>query len=681
MLAALHIAFAGAVGAAIPYERPLTAPVYGPAPGRRGFAVGASDGREVLVVWNDVGRAALYATRLAADGTVLDDTGVRIESVGPLEGTPLWVFWAGNAYVIFWNESSGLYSARLDAEAKILDAPHPVLDERVASMAANSARFVASYGGDRLAVLDLEARTIERGVVVPQVDPAASVSLTANGIGFIASWVTRAFFGTSLNVAVLDAFGHPAGQPRIIETPAGVPPVAASNGNDYLFVLRQSYGAAPYTLRISAAGQPLGTRALPVAPETSRDTLRWTGSQYVYTSIGQGIVALRLDAAGVPIDAAPATLTPDAAEHVTAQAGGTLLLVWNTVPAMKAAAVSLGTLKSAAPVVVAISAAEQRAPRIAFSGRNTLVTWQESDTIYAARLDAEGRVLDPGGIAMAHDAHDANVVFDGNAFVVAWQTNDSQQTLWLNRIDPDSGARLNGAGVAAIQFVCSYGLAASCIVTMVAFEGCDGRVQVMRVGRALEPLDMPLRIAPSSGPLARNPSVAWNGTQWLVAFEDGGNVRAVRISSALTPLDTQPLLIAAGRAPHATSGGYDSLIAWTRGAGSVAARRLHPDGTLGKEIAVAAGVGTDAIWTGHEYAVAFTSTTGDALGATIGDAEIGAFFKVEASTDPEQSLALVAGNGRVTGAYARIATEPLYGGVSRVFVRDARPLHGRAASH
>src|SRR5207237_588574 len=100
-----------------------------------------------------------------------------------------------------------------------------------------------------------------------------------------------------------------------------------------------------------------------VPPETSNDTLRWTGSQYVYTWRGQGILALRLDAAGSPVDASPTTLTGDDASHATGLIGGTLLLVWNTGIAMKAEVVSLATMAHAAPVVVAISAAEQLAPR------------------------------------------------------------------------------------------------------------------------------------------------------------------------------------------------------------------------------------------------------------------------------------------------------------------------------
>lgn len=75
----LILTVANAATAAIPYEPVITVPVYVPAPSGREFAATASEGREVLLVWNDLGRRTLDATRLAADGTVLDDRGVRIE--------------------------------------------------------------------------------------------------------------------------------------------------------------------------------------------------------------------------------------------------------------------------------------------------------------------------------------------------------------------------------------------------------------------------------------------------------------------------------------------------------------------------------------------------------------------------------------------------------------------------
>jgi len=161
----------------------------------------------------------------------------------------------------------------------------------------------------------------------------------------------------------------------------------------------------------------------------------------------------------------------------------------------------------------------------------------------------------------------------------------------------------------------------------------------------------------------------------------------------MTPLDTEPITLAIApddlflqnRTPHAASSGDDYLIAWTArswynlGASDVVARHVRADGSVGGVIG--AGASTSTVWTPGGYAIGFTSAAGDAVGVMagkFGDTAAGAPFKISASPDAEPSLALIYANGRLGGAYTRIATEELYGGVSRVFVRDARPMHGRA---
>lgn len=64
-------------------ERPVSEPVYGPAPGQRYGTAAASDGRDFLVAWVDVLRNRananqIYATRMNAAGEVLDALGIRL---------------------------------------------------------------------------------------------------------------------------------------------------------------------------------------------------------------------------------------------------------------------------------------------------------------------------------------------------------------------------------------------------------------------------------------------------------------------------------------------------------------------------------------------------------------------------------------------------------------------------
>src|SRR5438132_14313221 len=88
--------------ASMAIERPVSEPVYGPAPYLRESPAVASDGDNFLVVWEDergYPDKAIYAARITPGGELLDPTGIRIAS-GAL-GLPIPLF-AGNAYVILW---------------------------------------------------------------------------------------------------------------------------------------------------------------------------------------------------------------------------------------------------------------------------------------------------------------------------------------------------------------------------------------------------------------------------------------------------------------------------------------------------------------------------------------------------------------------------------------------------
>ena len=705
-LAAALLTVACAVQAAIPYERAVTAPVYGVPPRGRAVAAVASDGNGALLAWNDIGRGAIYATRVGPDGTVLDKTGTRIEA-SAITGGP-WAFWSGNEYLVFWETFAGLSFASVDDPVSTRTA----LPLFAYDIAFNGTRFVVTLYGGRIAVLDRSGRLIEKDITIPGLeDNGIAMNVRSNGHGFLLT-----FGSLDVHAVALDASGHPAGPARVIGKNINSLFVrSASDGDEYVLIVND---VKTHPLRIAADGTPLPTPALELPTSSGYSTLSWTGSDYLYTWSSSDstalytsrVSALRFDPLSGALHSGIAILTDHVQPpHAVGAAGNNFLLTWSDATlATKAEIIAPQSLTHGAPFDVSLSAAEQTAPHIAFSGRNALVVWEEAQAIYAMRMDDLGRTLDAAPILVASEAVHPNVVFDGTSFVVSWQPYLSQ-TLALSRIDPDSGVLLDRGGMAIASSAETYDVAsAGGGVTMVAWSNAQSRLFVQRVNQALVPLELPLALAPAT--YGANPSIAWNGAQWLVAFEEyvfGGygipefpdrkhNARAVRLTSSMTPLDTEPITLAVApndlflqhRAPHAASSGDDYLIAWTArswlstGPSDVVARHVRADGSVGGVIAAGAGTSTSTVWTPGGYAIGFSSAAGDAVGVMagkFGDTAVGAPFKISASPDAEPGLALVYANGRLSGAYTRIATEELYGGVSRVFVRDARPMHGRAA--
>ncbi len=124
----------------------------------------------------------------------------------------------------------------------------------------------------------------------------------------------------------------------------------------------------------------------------------------------------------------------DAHAPAAAFGGGVYLIVWEAGRHEKADLVGLridkaGKILDAKPFVVSSAKDEQSRPRLAFGGGNFLVVWQdlrnEKDyDVYAARVSAGGKVLDPDGVAVASGEKnqcEPAVCFDGRSFQVLWR--------------------------------------------------------------------------------------------------------------------------------------------------------------------------------------------------------------------------------------------------------------------
>src|SRR5205085_12309195 len=168
------------------------------------------------------------------------------------------------------------------------------------------------------------------------------VTLTSNGHGFLVSWLTS--FGPSgpdLVAMPLDGAGHPSAVPGVIARSVASF-VPASNGNEYLAVVSNYFGGAPYGVRLSANGQFLNQAGMPGIP-ISASALCWDGFEYIYTFVDGPIRALRLTSGGAPFGEA-AYVTAESAPHTMASIGRTLLLVWDRGVALQAEVIDAATM-------------------------------------------------------------------------------------------------------------------------------------------------------------------------------------------------------------------------------------------------------------------------------------------------------------------------------------------------
>lgn len=83
---------------------------------------------------------------------------------------------------------------------------------------------------------------------------------------------------------------------------------------------------------------------------------------------------------------------------------------------------------------------QQNPARLASNGGEYLAVWDDAGPLRAARIDAQGVILDPGGVlvAMRSAATPFDLDWDGEHYVLAWiEADGSEQVARLKRIAPD----------------------------------------------------------------------------------------------------------------------------------------------------------------------------------------------------------------------------------------------------
>ncbi len=259
---------------------------------------------------------------------------------------------------------------------------------------------------------------------------------------------------------------------------------------------------------------------------------------------------------------------------------------------------------------IAISTAPERqgSPAVAHVGASFLVVWEDTrgdgfyTDIYGARLSSDGEVLDPNGIAISTALYDqsfAAVVGSATNYLAVWE--DRRNDDWAGELDV-FGSRLSSDGEVLDQAGIATATAASTqLDEQIAWDGTNfflvwtdyrpyGQhhiygARVSPSGELLDGTGIPIAAADSD-----HPAVAWNGSSYLVVWDDWRNqpdgyvdVYGARVTAEGAVLDPNGILIADGPGYQGSaavaSRGDRFLVAWS-GGGDVLGARVAGDGTV-----------------------------------------------------------------------------------------------------
>ncbi len=377
-----------------------------------------------------------------------------------------------------------------------------------------------------------------------------------------------------------------------------------------------------YAARVAPDGTVLDPNGIPVSSDSVEcypTAVASDGTNFLVVWERHGpnwdldIRAARMSSSGVVLDPngiAVSMVADSRQEEAEAAFDGTnYLVVWqderNRDRDIYAARVSpAGMLLDPNGIAITTAAGDQGVPALAFDGTNYLVSWEDnrldSFDVYCARVSPQGMVLDPEGIRLSRGVSEQyypSVAFDGTNYLVSWIDWDGR--------NPSSvcAARVSLAGVVLDPegfTVC---------------PGCDGWYPAMAFGGGRHfavwqsertSVDVcGVRVTPqgtvldSTGLLVSavaneqwSPAAAFNGTNYLVAWEDYRNgdyadIYAARVTPQGGVLDRGGILVTSADGDQdwvaAVSDGTDYLVVWEDGRGAsddIYAARVTGQGVL-----------------------------------------------------------------------------------------------------
>lgn len=651
----------------------LSDPIYEAAREAQDSAVVAGDAGVRLAAWRDhrtfeQTHGDIYATRLAADGTVLDPAGIAIVTLPEAQTTPA-ISWSGEVFLIVWADSRdpweahGVYGARVTGAGEVLDPDGFAIgltsdpSRAYPQVAWDGTTFLVTWQGDAARLARTVAPNGSVGDVATLVPgPGAAPRLATIGGRVFAAWADWRgevdgydAVGRFVDPALPDLGPDPVRD--LVSGPGDQLAVAVSSASfggalawregtsesDRLRVTRLDESAAVLDPAEIVVGMPTAWPAL--GPVDGGVLVA-----YAVPDGGQSDVVGRVLAADGTLGPPLPLAGGDGAEAPSAIGASPPLLVGWTgaylgtggLDVIVAPLTSSGS--AAGPwTFLATAAQAQELPAVVATSAGWLAAWSErqADTswdVRVGRLDDAGAPLDGPGALLAGEPGEQRYVglaWNGTRGVVVWRDAPTGGRVYARVVDaagtPAGHRALVGEGardgsLPAIAsdgtgFLVAWNEPVTDWLSILRVQRLDA--DGARIGGAIE-------LSPTS---YSSPALAWVGGAYVVAWLDwspeaGARIVGARILSGGTVVDEAPFAISrgtdatiGGHAPTMASSGDQVLVAWISGYQEtqvVEAARVGADGQVldGEDIQLAgfdrSTWGPAAAWNGQTYLVAWT---------------------------------------------------------------------------
>jgi len=530
----------------------------------------ASDGHQYLVVWvTQAEPRALLATRVLPDGTVRDAASILLDSGSwyIVERTTPAVAFDGQRFVVAWNTALGIRLATVERDGTASD------------QGLVGRYFDSWHGGLR-----------------------SSPALACSEGTCLLAWARwdRYVAGQWFRADST----HPASEVFIFTSDGVAPSVSESGGRFLVTWTRATEDGTELRARLVPALVPVqredgfvlrGAEGNPGAPHVGSAPDGWLVTWEERRSGGSRLYGTRVDLGGVPSHEGGVPLVTDAGEVRSPHAafdGARWFVTWEDASARRIRGARVeANLSGPAPSVVDVVDERfdrHRAPAVALAEGTVLVTWaagrgqsDEREAILGARLGLQGAPLEAPALVLSRAAGTQQTpaaAYGAGAALVVWaETRGLEQTLFAARLGPDNkrmGAELAlpaapGSRHPAVAFDGSRFLV---VWEEPALDGStDIRgARVSATGKLLDTASLPVSTAPGA---QRTPAVAFAAGRFWVVWEDtregsagGADVYGARVRYTGTCEDPGGLRLSplegAQRTPQVSSVGENVLVVW-----------------------------------------------------------------------------------------------------------------------
>ncbi|QSQ27457.1 hypothetical protein JY651_22210 [Pyxidicoccus parkwayensis] len=560
-------AFPAVLDPVIGPEFGIDQPVMAVEPGDQEAPEVATDGTNFLVTWTDRRGpwSEDWATRVTPDGTVLDPSGFKLPSSSCGMGS---LSYGGGYYVV----ACPYNMYRITPEGQVVDTtPIEFYSPNrgyPSAIAFNGTNFLITWvkpggsgSGGLYAIMVSPAGTVVMSEkLLSQYNIVYDVDVTAVGTSFRVVY-TQA--GDNMLSRVVDANGNlgPIRQELYgISTGQARYPAVASNGQDYAIVYqygdmfantsqyiggmlnRADGGVRSYTVSSATKQLRPDIAWLPAADSYGVVWTNTRNNSTDYTEIQSAW--LKPDAGVIANGRVSPALSGHIQGHPRIAAGPNgSLVVWDRKTQAAGMDVLGRALDGTVSKALSTSFNSQTEPTIASSPDGYFVVWQDSRRhveqladLYGARLSPTGEVLNASGIAIATSIWDEVApvaAWNGTDWLVAWVERGgslpaevrarrvSSTGQWVDTVPLTLGISSNWSQPAAASGN------AGAVVTWVG-NTPNGGIQATLV-RGDGGVTV-LGSLPTDGG-ANLPTVAGNATQYLVAWQDNGVLKAQRFNS------------------------------------------------------------------------------------------------------------------------------------------------------